>query len=1186
MKSFTDPLREYTVFEEMKTAVKKNKMPIRVTGCAGAQKSNLIFAVSEEYSLRLILAENELRARELAEDLSLYDKDTYLYPAKDILFYDADVRGNSIQCERLGIISKILRGEKITVVASVNAGMDRLPSVERIKSQIIHIDSETVSDPESMAGRLVEIGYRREGIAELPGQFAVRGGIVDIFPVQTENPVRIEFWGDNVDLIKSYDPASQRSIENIDGVDVYPAQEIIVSGNELEEGLKKIERAAKKQTEHFNSSGDSAAASNIVRSVKDLKADIEYLNGSVGLDSYVTYFTNDTVSFFDYFNNEKTLIFLDEPQRAYESLAAVEREFEESVKIKLEKGYILPGQAEAVFGADALLKNLSGKRLFMLSTVDYRFSEITAKTSFEVSVSAAPSYNGSFDMLISDLTKWKKKKYRVILLAASKSKCVRLAEDLRENGISAFFNEDTDRPPKEGEVAVMSGSLSRGFEYPLIRFAVICDTDIFGAQKSKRKKTPYRGSGARIESFAELNEGDYVVHESYGVGIYRGIEQVQLNDVYKDYIKVEYNGGGTLYVLASAMGQLQKYSGADTGKPPKLNRLDSGEWKKTKQRVQGAVKDIAEELIKLYAVRQAGNGYSFGRDTVWQREFEEMFPYDETEDQLKAIEETKKDMESSRIMDRLICGDVGFGKTEVAIRAAFKAVQDGKQVAVLVPTTILAQQHYNTFTQRMAGYPVNIGMLSRFKTAAEQKKTVEKAKNGLLDIVIGTHRLLSKDVSFKNLGLLVVDEEQRFGVTHKEKIKQMKGNVDVLTLTATPIPRTLHMSLAGIRDMSVLDEAPVDRLPIQTFVMEYNPEVVREAISREIARGGQVYYVHNRVAGIDDVAGELQKLLPDASISYAHGRMNERELEDIMYSFVNGETDVLVSTTIIETGLDISNVNTIIIDEANRFGLAQLYQLRGRVGRSNRTAYAFMMYKRDRQLKETAEKRLEAIREFTELGSGIRIAMRDLEIRGAGNLLGAEQSGHMEAVGYELYCKLLNRAIRNLKPGEMEIEYYQTSIDLEMDAFIPSTYIKNELQKLDMYKRIASVETDAGLMDLEEELIDRYGEPPASVINLLNIALTKAEGHDAYVTSISQKGTVIELKMYERAGLDVAEIPGLLKKYNGALKMNPGKVPSFDYILLPERGKKNMIFKPDEVISRLRALFSDMKAIRLREDKQ
>ncbi|MBP5331581.1 MAG: transcription-repair coupling factor, partial [Lachnospiraceae bacterium] len=598
-------------------------------------------------------------------------------------------------------------------------------------------------------------------------------------------------------------------------------------------------------------------------------------------------------------------------------------------------------------------------------------------------------------------------------------------------------------------------------------------------------------------------------------------------------------------------------------------------------KVRGAVKEIAEDLVKLYAARQARRGFSYSADTVWQKEFEEMFPFEETFDQIKAIEETKKDMESPRIMDRLICGDVGFGKTEVAIRAAFKAVQDGKQVAVLAPTTVLVQQHYNTFVQRMSEFAVKVAQLSRFATPSQIKKTIADMKAGRVDVVIGTHRLLSKDVGFKDLGLLVVDEEQRFGVTHKERIKQLKEDVDVLTLTATPIPRTLHMSLIGIRDMSLLEEAPIDRLPIQTFVLEHNDELVREAIVRELSRGGQVYYVFNRINMLDDIAARLRELVPDASIESAHGQMDKHRLEEIMFSFVNGETDVLVSTTIIETGLDISNVNTIIIDDADKFGLAQLYQLRGRVGRSNRNAYAFLMYRRDSILREVAEKRLEAIRNFTELGSGYKIAMRDLEIRGAGNLLGAEQSGHMASVGYDMYCKLLNEAVLKERSGNADIVSWETLIDLDMDAHIPDTYLRNEIQRLDMYKRIAGINSKESLLDISEEMTDRYGDIPAPAQNLLDIALLKAKAHDVYITSLVQKGLKVNMKLFEKAQLDVARLPELKDRFSGRLKLVPGEKPYFDFSLEIPRKKIVKTLTPKEVFAQLGEALEAINAIKL-----
>lgn len=1178
MNSFIQPLTEYSVISDLKGDIMGRKLPVRVTGCIDAQKSNLIAAVSSNVKRRLIIAENDQKAREIAADYSLYDRNVMYYPAKDVIFFSADIRGNTIVSERLKVIKRLLSGNPITVVTEISAGMDKLSSPERIKSRIIHIDGESEIDIDELAAELVANGYTREALTENPGQFAIRGGIIDIFPVTDENPVRIELWGDSIDCIKSFDATSQRSIENIDSVDIFPAAEIVLSEFERTEGLKKIEKDADRLAKKFTSAENFDAATQLRRTVREFGENLEYLGGNVGVESYIDYFTKDIATFFSYFDNEDSVIFLDEPQRLNETAKAVETEFAESMKGRLEKGYIVPGQAKAIIESKALMAQLAMMDCVLMSTMEYRFQEIPVKKTYSLNVISTPSYAGNFEMLVGDLLKWKKRKYRIILVAASKSRAVRLAEDLREREITAFFSDDEEHILKPTEVMIVSGALQKGFEYPLLSFAVISEIDLFGAKKTK-KKNRVKYDGDRIKSLSDLNVGDYVVHENYGVGIYRGIEKIEINNVIKDYINVEYADGGTLHVLATSTGMLQKFAGGDTAKAPKLNRLDSGEWKKTKTKVQSAVCQIAGELVKLYALRQASSGHVFDKDNEWQKQFEDSFPFEETEDQLKAIEDTKRDMESPRIMDRLVCGDVGFGKTEIAIRAAFKAVQDSMQVAVLVPTTILAQQHYNTFTQRMHDFPVHIEMISRFRTAAEQKKIIADTKAGRIDILIGTHRILSKDVDFKKLGLLIVDEEQRFGVTHKEKIKQMRGNVDVLTLTATPIPRTLHMSLSGIRDMSVLDEPPVDRLPIQTFVMEHNDEIIREAINREMARGGQVYYVNSRIAGIDDVAQNIQSLVPEANVVYAHGRMSEHDLESIMFSFVNGDIDVLVSTTIIETGLDISNVNTIIIDDADRFGLSQLYQLRGRVGRSNRTAYAFMMYRRDKILKEEAKKRLEAIKEFTELGSGIKIAMRDLEIRGAGNLLGAEQSGHMEAVGYDLYCKMLNQAVRTLKLGEDEAEVYNTSIDLDMDAYIPPTYIRNELQKLDMYKRIATIDTEEAMMDIEEELTDRYGELPPSVMNLIKIALLKAQGHEVYVTSIVQKHRLVKIDFYEKAKLDVAQFPALLDSYGDALRMIPGKVPRFELTLRGERGNASKAIPEQSVLDQIGELFTRLHGL-------
>lgn len=1178
MNAFIEPLTGYSEFTRLADSIKDNMLPVRVSGCTDSMKSHLIWASGQQKRNRLVIASDHQKAKELYDDLKLYDREVYLYPSKDVIFYNADIRGNAVVRERLRIIKRLALGLNVTVVAEISAGMDKLMPLEKIRQNSIHIAKGQVIEIAELARRLVEIGYEKQDEVNEPGEFAVRGEIFDVYPMAEDTPFRIDFWDEEIDTIYTFDAQSQRSGGRVDEIDIFPAMETVLSEEELQSGIAALERETKKYTAKLREAMKTEEASRVKRASEEFRENLEYLKTAVNMDSYVDYFVADTVSLFDYFATEESVIYLDEPVHAADALKAAYDEFSESMKGRLEMGYCLPGQTAAVYETKKLLSRLASQPVVMLSTLDQKLAEITPRDTFTFDVRSISSFNGDFEMLTQELLKWKNRKYRVILLTSARSRAIRLADDLRDRGLNAYAPESSDHELKQGEIMVLPGGASRGFEYPLIGFALVCETDIFGVLKKKPKKKQYEGT--KLNDLAELSVGDYVVHENYGIGIYKGIEKIEVDHVIKDYINIEYAGGGTLHVRATAMDAVQKYSGPDDARP-KLNRLNSTEWKATKTRVRGAVKNIAQELVKLYAARQAKKGFMFSSDTEWQREFEEAFPYEETDDQQKAIDDTKHDMESDIIMDRLICGDVGYGKTEVAIRAAFKAVMDGKQVALLVPTTILAQQHYNTFVQRMKSFAVKVDMLSRFKTPAQQKKAITDLKAGRLDIIIGTHRLLSKDVEFKNLGLLIVDEEQRFGVTHKEKIKKLKGDVDVLTLTATPIPRTMHMSLIGIRDMSVLNEPPIDRMPIQTFVLEHNDEMIREAINRELSRGGQVYYVYNKVMGIADVAASIQKLVPHANVVFAHGQMNEHELERIMFSFVNGEIDVLVSTTIIETGLDISNVNTIIIDDADRLGLAQLYQLRGRVGRSNRNAYAFLMYRRDRQLKETAEKRLAAIREFTELGSGIKIAMRDLEIRGAGNLLGAEQSGHMEAVGYDLYCKMLNEAVKAYKLGDEEIDIYDTMIDPDMDAFIPPEYIRNEFQKLEMYKRIATVSSEDEKIDLTSELAERYGEPPVQVTNLLEIALIKAKAHEVYVTGITQKGCEVTLELYEKAKLDVTRLNELLGKYPGRLRFTKGKAPVLKFTLEAPRGKAVKSIPAKEVFRQLTGLIEDIGKIRL-----
>ena len=1086
MQALLKPLLELAEYEDIVKKKKEDPGVLMLTGCVNSQKTHMMYALSDGCCYKVISCSSEAKAKQIYEEYRFLDAAISFYPAKDLLFYQADIRSKELVSQRMQVIQAVLKGEPITVVASFDAFMDALLPKEMIKSRVIKICSDETLNLDELSVKLAQCGYDREIEVAGPGQFAVRGGILDVYPLTEELPVRIELWGDEVDSIRTFDPETQRSIEKLDEVEVFPATEF------PEEEEKRV-------------------------------------------------------SFLDYFEKENTILFLDEPVRLKEKGEGVEEEFLEAQKRRAQSGYEVADSEAVLFTTQEIMRKMNEYSSVGFQALDMRCPGLNIRASYNLQTKNVDPYNRSFELLTQDLKKMKRNQSRVILLSGSRTRARRLAEDLRDYNLSSFYSEDMDREVEPGEIMTAYGYIAEVYEYPRLNFVVISETDIFGKNKRKKKRrTTYEGR--KIQSFSELKPGDYVVHENHGLGIYQGIEKIEVDKISKDYMKISYAKGGNLYIPATQLDLIQKYAGSDS-KKPKLNRLGTQEWTKTKAKVRGAVKEIAKDLVELYAARQNQDGFVYGEDTVWQKEFEEMFPYEETEDQLLAINAVKKDMESHKIMDRLICGDVGYGKTEIAIRAAFKAVQENKQVVYLVPTTILAQQHYNTFCQRMKDFPVRVDLMCRFRTPAQQRDTIQNLKRGLVDIVVGTHRVLSDDIEYKDLGLLIIDEEQRFGVQHKEKIKKLKKNVDVLTLTATPIPRTLHMSLIGIRDMSVLEEAPQDRLPIQTYVMEYNEELVREAISRELSRGGQAYYVYNRVREIADVAAKIAELVPEANVAYAHGQMKETELENIMYRFINGEIDVLVSTTIIETGLDISNVNTMIIHDADNMGLSQLYQLRGRVGRSNRTAYAFLMYRRDKMLKEIAEKRLAAIKEYTELGSGFKIAMRDLEIRGAGNLLGAEQHGHMEAVGYDLYCKMLNEAVKEAK-GMDVAESFDTSIDIDIDAYIPMGYIPNEMQKLDIYKRIAGIETADESEEMLEELIDRFGDPPKSVENLLYIARVKSMAHHLYFTDIAQKGDTLRFTLYEKAKINVAAIPEFTASFDKHVKFTmDAKEPYFTYFL-------------------------------------
>ena len=1157
---FTAPLSGLNDYNLIKAELNGSSVQssIQVTGAADSGMAHFSAALGSNYKYKVIVTFSDVRAREIYDDMKSFDPNTFYYPPKDFIFFSAEAYGNLIIQQRLDAVSHLISGEEFTLITTIDGLMDRLVPLDLIRKNCIHLSYDDTIDVEELKTALVNSGFERTEQVETAGQFAVRGGIIDIFPMTGDVPYRIELWDDVIDSIRSFDALSQRTIENIDDIVIYPASEYILSQEEIARGIEKIREEAALRETTLRESFHTEEAHRLSVCINEFTERLSISRTGVFLDSFMTYFYPETMTLPDYFPAEETIFFIDEPGRIEERANTVETEFRESMINRIEGGYMLSGQTGVFCDTAEALARLASVRTVLFTTLEQKLKHFKPKNNYYISMRNINPYNNSFELLVHDLQRYKKEGWCVLILCGSRSKAARLADTLfHDYELNAFVCEDPDHTPVPGEILLTSENIHRGFEYPLLRFALISESDVFGSKK-KRKKKKSNYSGEKINTFSDLKPGDYVIHENHGLGIYRGIEKIVVDKLSRDYIKIEYGDGGNLYVPATQLDLIQKHSGNSMdGESPKLklNKLGSSEWSKTKSKVRRAVRDIAVDLVKLYAERQAKSGFQFSPDTIWQTEFEEQFPYTETDDQMTAIEDTKKDMESKKIMDRLICGDVGYGKTEVAIRAAFKAIQDGKQVAFLVPTTILAQQHYNTFTQRMKDFPVTVELMSRFRTPAQQKQAIAGLKSGHVDIVIGTHRILSKDIIFKDLGLLIIDEEQRFGVGHKEKIKQLKSNVDVLSLSATPIPRTLHMSLIGIRDMSVLEEPPVDRLPIQTYVMEFNEEMIREAINRELARNGQVYYVYNRVNNIEEITNEIQKLVPDAVVRYAHGQMSERKLEQIMYEFINGEIDVLVSTTIIETGLDISNVNTMIIHDADKLGLSQLYQLRGRVGRSNRTSYAFLMYKRDKTLKEIAEKRLAAIREFTDLGSGFKIAMRDLEIRGAGNILGAEQHGHMDAVGYDLYCKMLNEAVLLLKGEKTEDDTYETTIDVKMDAYIPPKYIGNEIQKLAIYKRIASIENLEEYQDMQDELTDRFGDIPSVVDNLLKVALIKSSAHAAGMTEISGDKNTLVFHMHPHAHINTDKIPELINKYRGDLKFSTGNDPLFTY--KPRKTPKN-----------------------------
>ena len=1126
MKAFDKFLDKLESYERLKNDIKNGNTPVLATGVIDVQNLHVVSALVEDLGRpALIITDSELSAKQMYDDYRFFDKNVRLFPSRDLIFFSADVHSHETDIKRFKIINEFLKGGRCSVILSAEALFDRFVKKEIFAQSILSFAEGEIIDIDDVIRKLVLLGYERTEQIEGAGQFSVRGGIIDIYSPVEENPVRIELWDDEIDTIRTMDVYSQRSIDRIEKTEVFPVCEVVYDEEVLKKAIKSMEKDFKEAKEKFLENGMREAEEKLRAHAGE---DIERLKSESRISAcgrYINYFYKETVNILDYMP-EDTMVFFHELQSVKKKCETAFTEFEESVKSRIEKVYMLKKEGRLLFNYDDVMESTKKHDRVVLSMLAHGTNDLKLKEIVNFSVKSTASFNKKIDMFADELKYLKKDGYSTIILTSGQTMAERIIGELREMGIESGYVQDIEGASlQKGSVTVCRGSLSKGFEYLHIKLAVFSGNEIFDEKGKKKRKGKKKNSSA-IESFTDLKVGDYVVHSGHGIGVFKGLEKITVDGVNKDYIKVSYADGGSLFVPVNQMDSIQKYIG---GENVKLNKLGGQDWNRAKNKVRQAVAILAEDLVELYAKRQAARGYVYSEDNLWQREFEEAFPFDETDDQINAINDVKQDMEQGRVMDRLVCGDVGYGKTEVAIRAAFKAVQDGKQVAYLVPTTILAQQHYNTFVKRMQDYPIKIGLLSRFRSPKQQKETLKELEQGFCDIIIGTHRILSKDVKFRDLGLVIVDEEQRFGVAHKEKLKTLRENLNVLTLTATPIPRTLHMSLAGIRDMSILEEPPEERRPVQTFVMENDTEFVKEAINRELARGGQVYYLFNRVEGISREAAKVQELVPDAVVAYAHGQMTERELEGIMRDFIDGEIDVLVCTTIIETGLDIGNANTMIIQDADRMGLSQLYQLRGRVGRTNRTAYAYLMYTPNKMLNEVSQKRLQTIKEFTEFGSGFKIAMRDLEIRGAGNLLGAQQHGHMDAVGYEMYCHLLDEAVKKIR-GEKVEEEFETLVDLNINAYIPPFYIKNEEQKLEAYKKISHVTNMDEYFDIQEELEDRYGTMPKAVTMLLEIVVLKARAHACQIVSMVQKQGNIVISFKGDADIDPAKIIGAVTK--------------------------------------------------------
>jgi transcription-repair coupling factor (superfamily II helicase) len=1103
--------------------------PCSVFGVCENAAAQLAAAVKGEFLL-LIVTATDLRARVVARELShLADVPVERLPQRELLTAGVTAASREMAGMRTRILGRLLSGEDGIYVAGIEALVAPMMPGEKFERHTLRVGAGRRLELSLCARALAASGYERVDTVEGRGQFALRGGILDVFSLAEDAPHRIEFFDDEVDSIRLFDTVSQRSGENVHEVCLYPASEALLTREEAPEALRRLQEAVHRQ----NEKNDPLAAAQL-RSLLE-REQVRLAHGG-NAESLWSVFDLPTADFCDYLP-ENALVLLENPKAVTKAVREGEHGFHQSLTVQLQAGMAVQEQASMHLEYGQIARKLQRRRFCSFWALEGKDEYFPRGHAVRMRSRDEISFQGRIDLLVKHIMEQQRRKNRIVVCARSDRAALSLRKEFSDRGVKQVAAKG---PVSAGQVLIVASGITLGAAYEDEGLVIIGEHNVFLAAEKRTRRVSSRRPG-RIASFAQLEAGDYVVHDKHGVGICRGVMQMQVEGVLRDYLLIEFAKGDKLYVPTEQMDRVQKYIGSDDA-GPKLSRLGGSEWANTKKKVAASIEDMTRELAELYAARQAARGHAFSPDTPWQREFEESFPYEETPDQVQCVREIKRDMQSERVMDRLLCGDVGYGKTEVALRAAFKAVADSMQVAVLVPTTLLAQQHYQTIVQRFEGFPVSAALLSRFRTPAQNKKTKQAMAEGTVDIVVGTHSLLAKDVTFRRLGLLVIDEEQRFGVRHKERIKQMRKNVDVLTLSATPIPRTLHMSMVGIRDMSILETPPEGRYPTQTYVLPYQDGIIAEAVRKELARDGQVYIVYNHVQSMDSYFRRLSALVPESRIAMAHGQMDARTLEGVMMDFVEGRLDVLLCSTIIENGLDIPRVNTLIVYDADHFGLAQLYQLRGRVGRSTRLAYAYFTYRGNKALTETAQKRLRTISEFTQFGSGFKIAMRDLEIRGAGNLLGARQHGHMNAVGYELYSRMVGEAVRKHR-GEEIREKTDPRIDVMADAYIPDDYITSQALKIQAYQRIAEIQDGEGESEAIDELIDRFGEPPQSVLTLMKIARLRAKASVLGVNAVVQRGHRLEATLEPDAPIDGAKLMRSLAKHKKWLGFSHGVSP-------------------------------------------